>query len=284
MRMETGRESMKAVTEKQKLRNFRTIFPFLQEIPDDIYFQLSTNELHFPSPELRVLISELEEKIGHYVMPYEANKFDRSIYPKRHFCGILKGALLSEEQQILLRKYESKTKSYGVTVVIYQKPVELTNIKRSKIYMYYADRNLNKSKDGKARLKKFLNSHQLAVIATLDPKNPTPESALIAFVEDDNLCLYFQTGKYTRKAQNLSKNPYVSFVIGHTLDELATMQYEGRCEQLQSKDLINDCKQRFLSKNSPTTLEYLERPDAILFKATPVWIRLVIDKNASEYD
>lgn len=277
---------MRILSEQQKLKNFRKVFPFLREIPDNIYFQLSTNELSVPSPELKVLISELEEKVGQYVMPYEANKFDHSIYPKRHLSGILKGALLSEQQQLWLKKYESKTKKYGVTLVIYQKPVELTKIKRSKIYTYYADRNLHKNNriGDKSRLKKFLTSHQLAVIATVDPAILTPESALVAYVEDTNLCLYFQTGKYTRKAHNLAKNLCVSFVIGHDLDELVTMQYEGRCEQLRDKDLIKECKQRFLAKNSPTTPEYLERSDALLFKVTPVWIRLVIDKNVSEYE
>jgi general stress protein 26 len=124
----------------------------------------------------------------------------------------------------------------------------------------------------KTKILKFLNPHKLAVIATTDLLRSTPESALIAFTEDEQLCLYFQTGKHTRKAANLKVNPHVSFVIGLSLDDRITVQYEGKAAQLTDPVDLEACKQRFMAKDSPTTAEYFNHPTAIFFKVTPTWI------------
>lgn len=118
----------------------------------------------------------------------------------------------------------------------------------------------------------FLRRQKLAVIATSSPMLPTPESALIAFTEDDDLCLYFQTGRHTRKATNLKTNPHVSLVIGLTLNDLITVQYEGVAEQITQENDLEVCKQRFIRKESPTTEEYFNHPTAIFFKVRPTWI------------
>lgn len=118
----------------------------------------------------------------------------------------------------------------------------------------------------------FLKKQKLAVISTVDPSRPTPESALIAFAEDDQLCLYFQTGRHTRKAANLRVNPRVSLVIGLGLQDGITVQYEGTAAQLTNASDLAACKQRFVRKDSPTTEEYFNHPTAIFFKVTPTWI------------
>lgn len=128
------------------------------------------------------------------------------------------------------------------------------------------------NEQSRARVYGFLQRHVLAVIATNSGNNYAPESALVAYAEDEHLCLFFQTGKHTRKAKNLLRDAHVSFVIGHNLDELATMQYEGMAKLLVDEVEISACKQRFLDKKSPTTKEYLERPDAIFYKVMPTWI------------
>lgn len=118
----------------------------------------------------------------------------------------------------------------------------------------------------------FLRKQKLAVISTVDPAHAAPESALVAFTEDENLCLYFQTGKHTRKAANLAVNPRVSFVMGLTLDDMVTVQYEGRAERLTAPADLEFCKQQFIAKDSPTTEEYFNHPTAIFFKVRPTWI------------
>jgi hypothetical protein len=52
------------------------------------------------------------------------------------------------------------------------------------------------------------------------------------------------------------------------------MQYEGVAEILVAEDAIRTCKQRFIDKNSPTTQEYLDRPDVVFFTVRPTWISL----------
>lgn len=125
---------------------------------------------------------------------------------------------------------------------------------------------------GRKKILDFLKSQKLAVIATSGPERRSPESALIAFTEDENLCLYFQTGRHTRKAANLKVNPHVSLVFGLSLDDMITVQYEGAAKQLVTKEELEECKQRFVAKDSPTTKEYFNHPTAIFFKITPTWI------------
>ena len=122
------------------------------------------------------------------------------------------------------------------------------------------------------KILQVLKSQKLAVIATNSGAEHSPESALIAFTEDDDLNIYFQTGKHTRKAANLANNPYVSLVIGLSLTDLITVQYEGKAERLVSADDLDFCKQKFVGKDSPTTEEYFNHPTAIFFKVTPTWI------------
>ena len=118
----------------------------------------------------------------------------------------------------------------------------------------------------------FLRQQKLAVISTVDPALGKPESALVAFAEDDHLCLYFQTGVHTRKARNLRANPQVAFVIGLGMDPMITVQYEGAAERLTDPAALEACKRRFVAKDSPTTEEYFNHPTAIFFKVTPTWI------------
>lgn len=132
--------------------------------------------------------------------------------------------------------------------------------------------NAYMSENGRQKILEFLKRQKLAVIATCSSLRPTPESALIAFAEDDDLCLYFQTGRHTRKANNLKTNPHVSLVIGLSLQDLITVQYEGIAKRLVNEDELDNCKQRFIRKDSPTTAEYFNHPTAIFFKVTPTWV------------
>lgn len=124
----------------------------------------------------------------------------------------------------------------------------------------------------KTKILNFLRTQKLATISTCNPKTLQPESALIAFTEDDSLCLYFQTGKHTRKAQNLKVNPKVALVFGLAHKEMFTVQYEGVAKQLTTVDELEFCKQQFIAKDSPTTEYYFNHPTSIFFKVIPTWI------------
>ena len=116
----------------------------------------------------------------------------------------------------------------------------------------------------------FLRSQKLAVVATCGSYTKSPESALIAYCEDDELCLYFQSGKATRKVQNIKVNPHVSFVIGLDMG-LVTMQYEGHAQPIFAQEALEACKALFLEKKSPTNAKYFNE-DTIFYKVTPTWI------------
>jgi general stress protein 26 len=116
-----------------------------------------------------------------------------------------------------------------------------------------------------------MRRNKLAVISTVKPER-TPEAALIAFAEDEQLRIYFQTGARTRKAANLKTNPAVALVIGISPEEWLTVQYEGTARQVTGADELKAVKQRFIDKDSPTKGEYLTDPSAIFFQVTPTWI------------
>lgn len=96
-----------------------------------------------------------------------------------------------------------------------------------------------------------------------------PESALVAFVEGDDLELYFQTSMHSRKYQNIQRNSKVAFVIGF---DMLTVQYEGYAERINNPTLIEKTKQLFFNKESPSTPYYLNLPDTAIFKVTPKWV------------
>ncbi len=121
------------------------------------------------------------------------------------------------------------------------------------------------------KMLEFIKTQQLCTIAT-NRLSGSPEAALVAFAQDDDLHIYFQTGRHTRKAQNLATDPHVAFVFGLALETGITMQYEGKAVQIHDAQSLAACKQRFLDRNSPTTAEFLEHPSAIFFEVTPTWI------------
>lgn len=117
-----------------------------------------------------------------------------------------------------------------------------------------------------------LRANNLGVLSTLHPKQPQPQSALVAFVETDQLELYFQTRSTSRKFRNLAVNRKVSFVIGWQLTDYRTLQYEGTVQFLQDAAERDACKQLFIAKDSPAVGQ-LEHPDTQFFRITPTWLR-----------
>lgn len=119
------------------------------------------------------------------------------------------------------------------------------------------------------KIKAAFASNKLATISTVDESSMSPESALIAFVEGNELELYFQTSNRTRKYKNIQRNNKVAIVIGF---DMLTIQYEGFAEQIIDRLMIDKVKQMFADKESPSTRYYLDLPDAAIFKVTPTWI------------
>ncbi|WP_281435463.1 pyridoxamine 5'-phosphate oxidase family protein [Sinorhizobium sp. BG8] len=113
----------------------------------------------------------------------------------------------------------------------------------------------------------FLRKHILAVIATCH-RNGTPEAATIDFSVLDNLEIVFSSFKETRKFGNLAERPGVAFVVGW--DDNITVQYEGEATKVPAADI--EQYQEALLNSVPADREFIER-GAVMFKATPRWIR-----------
>ncbi|QRM56901.1 pyridoxamine 5'-phosphate oxidase family protein [Sinorhizobium sp. BG8] len=119
----------------------------------------------------------------------------------------------------------------------------------------------------KRMILEFLRKHILAVIATCH-RNGTPEAATIDFSVLDNLEIVFSSFKETRKFGNLAERPGVAFVVGW--DDNITVQYEGEATKVPAADI--EQYQEALLNSVPADREFIER-GAVMFKATPRWIR-----------
>lgn len=113
----------------------------------------------------------------------------------------------------------------------------------------------------------FLRKHTLAVIATCH-RNGTPEAATIDFSVRDNLEIVFSTFNDTRKFHNLAERPGVAFVVGW--NDNITVQYEGEATRVPAAD-IEQYQEAYLN-SLPADREFIEK-GAVMFKATPRWIR-----------
>lgn len=115
---------------------FRLKIPFLQQIPDDIYFNLCTEEWLFPINKIEEDRRKLEQEIGHYVMTYKAHVFRRDIPLHQHLCARLSGAELSEIELHILSSYGRGEKT-GVNFVVYQKPLSYISPEQSPLAIAY---------------------------------------------------------------------------------------------------------------------------------------------------
>ena len=113
----------------------------------------------------------------------------------------------------------------------------------------------------------FMRKHVLAVIATCH-RDGTPEAATIDFAVLDSFEIVFSAFAETRKFSNLAERPSVAFVVGW--DDNITVQYEGEATRVPSAD-IEQYQEAFL-ESVPDDREFIER-GAVMFKATPRWIR-----------
>src|SRR3989338_1815384 len=132
----------------------------------------------------------------------------------------------------------------------------------------------------KNKILNFLKTNNLMVLSTMN-KNNTPQSALVAFAETENLELIFGTFATTRKYQNLKHNNHVSLVIGTDETTNLTLQYEGIASEVTGNE-FEQCKNIQLKKN-PTSKKYASHKDQRYFKITTCWIRYSdLSKNPEE--
>jgi uncharacterized glyoxalase superfamily protein PhnB len=123
----------------------------------------------------------------------------------------------------------------------------------------------------KTELLEFMKLHRYAVEATVTAGG-APQAALVGFVVNDQLELFFDTFRSTRKAENLKHDPRISFVIGgHTLGDERTVQYEGSVDSPTGPEL-DAFKGAYLALH-PDGVRRSRLPGIAYFRVRPRWIR-----------
>lgn len=123
----------------------------------------------------------------------------------------------------------------------------------------------------KAALLEFLRFHRYAVEASQAAEGP-PEAALVGFLVNNRLELFFDTFDSTRKVANLRRDPRIAFVIGgYTIGDERTVQYEGVVDVPTGAELQQLKRDYFAIQ--PDGLRRSKLPGIMYFRACPRWIR-----------
>lgn len=136
------REKLNQREQLSYLDRLRNAVPFLQEIPDSLYFMLDTKELYLPSGRVQEVRTALEEDLNHYVMTYKRNIFNLAVPVDRHLCANIKGASLTNGELKLLQDREAEVAEHAVSLVVYQNPLQLINPAQSDLVRFYKGRGL----------------------------------------------------------------------------------------------------------------------------------------------
>jgi uncharacterized protein YhbP (UPF0306 family) len=116
----------------------------------------------------------------------------------------------------------------------------------------------------------FVKRHDYAVQATT-AADAAPQAALVWFVANDGLELFFDTFASTRKAANLERDPRVAFVIGGGTGDERTVQYEGRVDVPRGSEL-EQLQERYFAR-FPDGRRRASLPGIRYYRASPVWGR-----------
>lgn len=135
-------EVLKPINTEEHLHELRRAISFLQDIPDQIYFQLDTSEFYLPVGEVAQSRKELEGQIGHFVMTYKRDVFNLTIPVERHLCANVKGASLTAKELALVLNFENRQLKNNVSFVAYQNPLEIISPQQSDLYKLFEERGL----------------------------------------------------------------------------------------------------------------------------------------------
>ena len=124
------------------LTELRKRIPFLNEIPDEIYFRLDISEFLLPDEELSVARQNLERKLNYHVMSYKLGILNLNIPPEKHLCAHLRPAKLTKNYLKILQSFENRFRSKDVSFVVYDKPLSLIPVSESDLYKLYIKKGL----------------------------------------------------------------------------------------------------------------------------------------------
>ena len=113
----------------------------LSILPKYLFQELDLSGFQKADKYIENLRSDLEKKLDHYVVSYNADICNLDTPLESHLCARVKGADLNPEQLKLLNIYEAISKKQNVTFVVYQKPIEYINPYKSAISDLYRKNN-----------------------------------------------------------------------------------------------------------------------------------------------
>jgi general stress protein 26 len=123
----------------------------------------------------------------------------------------------------------------------------------------------------KTDLLEFLRLHRYGVEAS-HPVEGAPEAALVGFVVNARLELFFDSFDSTRKVANLRRDPRIAFVIGgHTPGDQRTVQYEGEVDVPTGIEL-EQFKSDYFALH-PDGLRRSQLSGITYFRVRPRWVR-----------
>ncbi len=120
------------------------------------------------------------------------------------------------------------------------------------------------------KLYDFIKSEKYAVVSSSNSASQ-PESALVAFSENEKLEIILATNKDSRKVKNILLNPNVSVVIGLGGDHLTTIQLEGTARIVNLEDAGEYAKNHY--EKHPILLQHKDDPGECFVVINPVWVR-----------
>jgi len=124
---------------KIRLQTVRQSIPFLNLIPDPIYFSLYPSGFYLPTERVASIRGKLERELNHFIMTYRRDVFNLAVLVRQHLCANVKGAELTNEQLQILQEQRLKE---NVSFVAYQNPLVLIDPNESELSGYYRYRGL----------------------------------------------------------------------------------------------------------------------------------------------
>lgn len=117
--------------------------------------------------------------------------------------------------------------------------------------------------------KKFIENESLCVISSVG-RGGNPQSAIVAFSENENLEIMIGTSKKSRKFQNITNNPNVSIVFGFAGEK--SLQYEGTSRFMGEEEMESKLIDHY--RKQPSAKKYESDSEQVYMVVSPKWVRL----------
>lgn len=142
---------------------------------------------------------------------------------------------------------------------------------------FNAGSNQNSGKGILDNVKEYIGKTKWVILSTVAQDN-APAVRTLGSVVNDNLNIYFSTGKNTAKVAQIESNPFVALLFQHEGQELAAfinVTYTGKAKRVSSEQELAKAIE-LLSKRSPRFKERAEKGqlgETAIFRVEPVCIK-----------